>query len=61
MRPSDRHSFRDPQPFRAEWQRPGVEKIELTQDEIDGIVGSSDPEAELRKAYLRKKLETPSH
>ena len=58
MRPSDRHTFHDPRPLRAHWDKPRVESIHLKQDEIDGIMGAPDPETELRKLYLTKTAET---
>ena len=58
MRPSARSTFHGRQPLKAGWERPHVDRVDLSQDEIDGITGAADPQAELRKVYLQKKVET---
>lgn len=54
MRPSDRHTFKDRRPFQAEWEKPGVSQVDLSQHEIDGIMAAESPEDELRKVYLER-------
>jgi hypothetical protein len=57
MRTSHQNSFRDRRPFQADWQKPGVTSVRLSQGEIDGIVSADNPEEQLRKVYLRKTAE----
>ena len=54
MRPLPQNSFRNGQPFRAEWQKPGITSVRLSQSEIDGVMGAGDPQDQLRRLYLQK-------
>ena len=51
MRPTDRHTFKDRAPLLAPWGKPHITDIKLTRDQVNGIVGAADPQAELLNFY----------